>query len=110
MAIDLNNLKGVNPNQNNVSQNRGTASAPKADAEGVRSQGGGEGGSDGDDSVQLSPEVQALQAVEARVQNVPEVDTERVEAIRNAIEDGSFEINNDRLASRLVSLERLLGG
>ncbi len=107
MAIDINR---VNPNQNNVSQNRGTASAPKADADGVRRQSGGESGSENDDSVQLSPEVQALQAVEARVLNVPEVDTERVEAIRNAIEDGSFEINNDRLASRLVSLERLLGG
>lgn len=105
MAIDF---KGIGSGQNTSVTNEGSRDLGKKDAA-QSSDADTRPTAGSDDSVQLSPEVLALQKVESQLQGVPEVDAERVEAIRSAIEDGSYEINYERLASRLSSLERLLG-
>ena len=106
MAIDF---KGLGPNQNNVSQSR---NATESAGRGRQNANVPEEASNrsSEDQVDLSPEVQALQSLEAQIRELPEVDSARVEAIRNAIDNGSFEVNADRLAGKLMSLERLIGG
>ncbi len=55
------------------------------------------------DCVVLSPEAQVLNRLEAKINAAPEVDTHRVAAIKDAIANGSFEINTDRIAERMLS-------
>ena len=38
----------------------------------------------------------------------PVVDNQRVDAVRQAISDGSFEVNPTRIADQLLSLERAI--
>lgn len=105
MAIDF---KGVGSNQNPSVKNEGSRDVARNDA--ARSaEGDSRPAPNSNDSVQLSPEVVLLQKAESQLQNVPEVNSERVEAIRNAIEEGRYELNHERLAAKLTSLERLLG-
>ncbi len=106
MAIDFKGVNGPNQNQGNVSQSRSSSeSAGRGAALGKQS---GEAASS-DDTVQLSPAVQTLQKLEASIRELPEVDEQRVEAIRTAIAEGRFEINAERIAAKLVGLERSLG-
>lgn len=85
----------------------------------VENQGGGKSGtkpadtssaSPTTDSVSLTGEARQLQALEARIASVPVVDTQRVEAVRSAVEDGSFSVNPARIADKLISLEQALTG
>ena len=41
---------------------------------------------------------------------VPAVDLERIESIRKALDEGTYEIDDRRVADKLVQLERLLHG
>ena len=106
MAVDI---KGPGPNQNSVNQSR-TQGVSGERSRAAASEGGGENRNEQVDTVELSAEVQALQNVEARIRDLPEVDEARVESIRNAIAEGRFEVDADRIAARLLSLERALGG
>lgn len=47
--------------------------------------------------------------LERRIAETPAVDRERVEALRTAIAEGRYEVRPDRIAERLLAMERLLG-
>ena len=61
------------------------------------------------DAVELSSQVQTLQSLEAKLQGVPEVNEARVEAIKQALEDGNFKIDDLVLADKLINSDALLG-
>lgn len=61
------------------------------------------------DTVALSPEAQNLGRLQEKIDATPEVDSERVAQIRQAISEGRFEINADRLAAAMLDQEDLLG-
>jgi negative regulator of flagellin synthesis FlgM len=63
----------------------------------------------GRDSVQLSPEAQALKRLEAQINASPDIDIGRVAAIKRAIAEGNFEINVERIAERMLQQDNLLG-
>lgn len=106
MAIDFKGINGPNQNQGNVSQSRGSDAAARGQS-GARP--GAESSGSSDDTVELSPAVQVLQQLEASIRDLPEVNEQRVEEIRTAIAEGRFEINAERIAAKLVNLERSLG-
>ena len=60
------------------------------------------------DQVQLSPEAQALKRLEAQINASSEIDIGRVAAIKQAIADGSFEINVERIAEKMLQNDSLL--
>ncbi len=60
------------------------------------------------DRVSLTGEARQLQELETRLASEPVVDTQRVQTIRGAIENGTFTINPDRIAEKLMSLEEAL--
>ncbi|HHJ12827.1 MAG TPA: flagellar biosynthesis anti-sigma factor FlgM [Gammaproteobacteria bacterium] len=60
------------------------------------------------DRVSLTDTARQLQALEARVASEPVVNRERVETVRSAVENGSFTINPERIADKLLSLEQAL--
>ena len=54
------------------------------------------------DSVQLSPLSTYLQAIEKGFADTPVVDTARVEEIKQAIANGHFKVDADKVADRLL--------
>ena len=60
------------------------------------------------DSVSLTGEARQMQVLEARIASAPVVDTQRVQAVRSAVENGTFTINPERIADRMINLEQAL--
>ncbi|MCC5810669.1 MAG: flagellar biosynthesis anti-sigma factor FlgM [Ectothiorhodospiraceae bacterium] len=49
-----------------------------------------------------------LQAVRERIDNAPDVDMDKVAAIRQSIAEGNYPLDADRIASKFADLEGLL--
>jgi negative regulator of flagellin synthesis FlgM len=60
------------------------------------------------DSVNLTGEARQLLALEARIATEPVVDTQRVQAVRTAVENGTFNVNPEQIADKMISLEQAL--
>ena len=60
------------------------------------------------DKVSLTGQAQQLRELETQLASQPVVDTQRVEAVRSAVEDGSFTVDPQRIADKLISLEQAL--
>jgi negative regulator of flagellin synthesis FlgM len=58
------------------------------------------------DSVSLTDAAARLQRLEAALANHPVVDKQRVADIRQALADGSYRTNPERVADKLLALER----
>lgn len=61
-----------------------------------------------DSSVTLTDAAKRLAALERAIAAVPEVDTARVEELRDAIASGRYSVDAERIATRLLDLEREL--
>jgi len=62
---------------------------------------------DSADSVNLSADAHSLSRLENAVANASDVDTSRIEAIRNAIDDGSYTIDAQAIATGLIASDDL---
>jgi negative regulator of flagellin synthesis FlgM len=62
----------------------------------------------GDDSLRLTDTATLLRQAEARLKAQPDVDAARVEAIRQRIEAGQYQVDAERLAARLLRFEQAL--
>jgi negative regulator of flagellin synthesis FlgM len=62
----------------------------------------------GGDRVDLTGEARQLQQLERQIASQPVVDRQRVEAVRNAIQDGTFKVDAERIADKLTTLEQAL--
>ena len=60
------------------------------------------------DRVSLTGEARRLQELETRLASKPVVDSQRVAAVRSAVEDGTFTVNPERIADKMMSLEQAL--
>ncbi len=61
------------------------------------------------DQVVLSPEAQNLVRLQTKISNLPDVNLDRVAAIKQAIAEGRFEINPERIAENMLKQDELLG-
>ena len=66
-------------------------------------------GKSASDQVVLSQEAQTLGRLQAKINNSPDVDLEKVAEIRRAIAEGRFEINPERIAENMLNQNDLLG-
>lgn len=62
------------------------------------------------DTVSLTNTAAQLRSLENSLAELPVVDTQRVESIKQAIADGSYQINAQRVADKLINLEQGLAG
>ena len=62
-----------------------------------------------DDSVRLTDSARALQDA-AKVDGQAAIDTKRVEKIRQAIADGSYQVNPAAIADKMIALDAQIGG
>lgn len=61
------------------------------------------------DAVSLTGEATRLKALEEKLLALPDTDTQRIESIRQAIADGRYRIDPQRIAERLLVFETMLG-
>lgn len=62
------------------------------------------------DSLKLTGEATNLQALERSLSAAPAIDAERVAAVRESLQNGSYRINPDAIASRMLELDQQLLG
>jgi len=58
------------------------------------------------DTVSLTDTAARLQALKAALPALPVVDTQRVEALRKAVADGTYRVDSEKLAEKMVEFER----
>jgi len=61
------------------------------------------------DSVRLTGEATSLQAMQRELSTAPAVDTQRVQQVREALENGTYRINPEAIAARMIELDQQLG-
>jgi negative regulator of flagellin synthesis FlgM len=62
----------------------------------------------GKDKVSLSDTAAQLRNLQDQLASQPVVDRQRVAAVRNAIDNGTFAVDSLRIADKLISLEQAL--
>ena len=62
------------------------------------------------DSLRLSGEAGSLQAMQRELSSAPAIDESRVQAVREALQNGSYRINPEAIASRMLELDQQLAG
>ncbi len=60
------------------------------------------------DTVQLSEAAKALQNVEKKLADTPEVNSARVAQLKQDIENGTYQINAERVAEKFMNFENQL--
>jgi negative regulator of flagellin synthesis FlgM len=105
MVIDTNNINSGSTSSSSRSRNAAPVApaAPKtqaASADAVVS--------NSKDNVVLSAEAQNLTRLQTKISSLPDVNMDRVAAIRLAIAEGRFEINPERIAENMLKQDELL--
>lgn len=109
MAIDFNNpnntarlSKPTTPSLHNSTQLKTADPTKTSGAEKTTAQAAA------GESVQLSKDARQLQSVSQRLADTPSVNAEKVAQLKQAIADGSYQVDNERVASKMLSLEAQL--
>ncbi len=84
------------------SQVNGTRSEPSVEQKEA-------GKSNTHDTVSLTDTATNLQKISQAINELPVVDSERVEAIRQAIASGNYEVDAQRTAEKMIGFETALG-
>jgi negative regulator of flagellin synthesis FlgM len=61
------------------------------------------------DDVTLSSEAKTLQTLADKINNLPEINIERAEKIKLALENGEYQINDLVLADKILNSDALMG-
>ncbi|PCI65386.1 MAG: flagellar biosynthesis anti-sigma factor FlgM [Piscirickettsiaceae bacterium] len=59
-----------------------------------------------DDSVDLTEAASRIQLIEQSLSNIPIINDSRVESISGSIKDGSYVIDNEKIADQIISSEK----
>ena len=102
MVIDTNNI-----NSSGSARSRNIPAAPVASAK-TQATPTETAVANSKDNVVLSPEAQNLTRLQAKISVLPDVNLDRVAAIKQAIADGRFEINPERIAENMLNQDELL--
>ena len=86
--------RGPAPSERAASSDKSAAPARTTDASSTGSQ------------VRLTDTASNLKQIEARLADLPDVDRARVDAARQRVESGAYQVNAGRLADRLLAFER----
>jgi|TARA_Y100000310_G_scaffold95435_1_gene93254 negative regulator of flagellin synthesis FlgM len=96
------NINGFNSTQGNPAKGKdkvqGTSNESSAST-------GTSAKADSTDQVKLSPEAKTLQQLETQLAGFPEVHPEKVELIRKALREGSYQVDPTRLAAKIANFE-----
>ncbi len=57
------------------------------------------------DVVEISSQAKVMKNLEAKLSQLPDIDQKRVDAIKSAIADGSYEVDAQRIADRMLQAD-----
>jgi len=60
------------------------------------------------DTVSITEIATQLQSMESKISDIPVIDIERVEAVKASLENGEFQINDNKLADNILRIESQL--
>jgi len=98
MVIDFNRLNSSSPLAGTTRTSASKEAEKSSPAEQAAAVKNGE-------TVHLSDEAQQLQKVSDKLRDQPVVDNARVAALKAAIADGSYQVDSNRVASKLLNFE-----
>ncbi|MCL6414436.1 flagellar biosynthesis anti-sigma factor FlgM [Aestuariirhabdus sp. Z084] len=106
MAINVNNnlLNPAGTRSSESNERRGDAVAPPKADQAQTSQ----ASTTRTDSVNLSAEGKSLRQIEEKLASQPDIDQDKVARVKQAIADGSYQVDARKLAENLYSLETQL--
>lgn len=106
MPTEISQLKGI---QGTAAPDRERVSHRPGDAGALRGAATAQGGSD---EVRLSNSALRLQEAERRLASHPDIDEARIATIREALNNGTYQVNAANVADRILEHERqfLAGG
>ncbi|MFB9887654.1 flagellar biosynthesis anti-sigma factor FlgM [Balneatrix alpica] len=61
-----------------------------------------------EDKVELSSTAKSLQSIEERLRGMPDVNEDKVAAIKAALADGSYQVDSQRLAQKMLAFDAQL--
>lgn len=61
------------------------------------------------DTVELTSSAKLLERLEKSLASLPDIDSARVAEVKNAIENGDYEIDADAIADAMIRFDRSLG-
>lgn len=103
MAINLSGLS----NQSAISKSERTQKDDAANNATEKQSAPKSGGILAEDTVKLSGTAQTLQSQQSKINNLPDVDMDKVEQIKNAIAAGEYKIDTQKLANNMASMDSL---
>ena len=106
MVIEPGN--NIGPSSGSVGKTR--QSGARSNVENQRAETTGNSGSPTSDQVSLSTQGQRLNRLESAIAGLSDVDLNRVETLRSAIEGGDYEVDARELAQKLLQHEQILPG
>jgi negative regulator of flagellin synthesis FlgM len=62
------------------------------------------------DSLRLTGEAAGLQTLQREMSSAPAIDQGRVQAVRESLQNGSYRINPEAIADRMIQLDQQLAG
>lgn len=106
MSVDFNGIGPGQVNSKTSSTNTGKAAPESATTptEQARTQGARP------DSVSLSSQARDLKKLEEQLSSYPEVDDDRIEQIKSALADGSYKIDAEQLAQKMLDMDESIFG
>ncbi|MCL1141714.1 flagellar biosynthesis anti-sigma factor FlgM [Shewanella gaetbuli] len=101
MAIDINKLRTATPSPVNTSRDaKGSSAAATSSTTNTTAK---------SDSVSITSQAQELQSAQAKIANLPEVNQQKVDEIKQAIAEGRYKVDPEKLAANIASFEAELG-
>lgn len=105
MAINLNGLTSGQTGSAKSREADTAQTSKKAGTERAEANNKSDSGKNADDVVKLSDRAEVLRTVNSKVQQLPDIDQEKVDSIRNAIQNGDYSIDYNKLAAAFRRFE-----
>ncbi|MGM0570646.1 flagellar biosynthesis anti-sigma factor FlgM [Marinobacter sp.] len=109
MTVDFNGIGNSQVNNPRTSTDKGAASkqpAQQPPAEQAKSQAPAARG----ENVNLSKQAREIRQMGEKLESAPEVDDSRVEQIRAALADGSYKVDAEKVAQKMLEMDKSIFG
>lgn len=94
----------IKPTGSHSTQQSRSAAENASAAKGAKSSAATPSGN-GDDKVTMTNQANQMLQLEGNLADIPDVDNERVQAIKAALENGSYQIDTEKLVTNLLSAQ-----
>ena len=108
MSVDLNGIGPgqVNTQRTTADKSSGAQTTQPASTEQAKTQAQGARG----ENVSLSNQAKNLKQLEQKLGDYPEMDDDRIEQIRSALENGTYKIDAEKLAQKMLEMDESIFG